>query len=142
MTRDGDDSRTCSWKTVQIMEIPKEAKFQDYSDIAVHPGYKKGVWHVAILSQENSQIWLGKLNIPEEKNVNATTHRLHWSLETKAVYDFPKDDQGNSIYCNVEGVDFFNDDLVVVVSDRMKGHGEQPMWCLDRDQSIHVFSLP
>jgi len=63
-------------------------------------------------------------------------------MKTRAVYDFPRDDEGKIIYCNVEGVDFFNDDLVVVVSDRMKGHGKQPMECLDRDQSIHIFSLP
>jgi hypothetical protein len=144
MLQDETPTGKCTWKTVEVLNIPKEAKFQDYSDIAVHHSKKDGVYHVAILSQENSQIWLGKLHVPQEKNPEkaAKSHHLNWELETVAVFDFPRDDECRIIYCNVEGVDFISHDLIVVVSDRMKGHGKQPIQCLDRDQSVHVFSLP
>ena len=32
--------------------------------------------------------------------------------------------------------------LLVAVSDRMKGRGRQDFRCLEKDQSMHLFSLP
>jgi hypothetical protein len=41
-----------------------------------------------------------------------------------------------------QGVTWVTDSLIVAVSDRMKGGGRQPARCAQKDQSIHVFSLP
>ena len=34
------------------------------------------------------------------------------------------------------------EEMLVAVSDKMKGKGRQPFRCLAKDQSIHVFVLP
>lgn len=57
-------------------------------------------------------------------------------------YQFPKDEEGRTIYCNVEGINLLGRDTIVVVSDKMKGHGKQPAECADKDQSIHLFTIP
>ncbi len=43
------------------------------------------------------------------------------------------------VYCNVEGLDFLNEDLLIAASDQMKNAGRQNSRCLAKDQSIHVF---
>jgi hypothetical protein len=58
------------------------------------------------------------------------------------MYDFPKNDLCETIYCNIEGVHWISDDLVMAVSDKMKGKGKQDFRCFDKDQSVHVFILP
>ena len=56
--------------------------------------------------------------------------------------DFPKNDSCETIYCNVEGVHWLNDDMIIAVSDKMKSKGKQDYRCFDKDQSVHVFVLP
>jgi hypothetical protein len=46
------------------------------------------------------------------------------------------------VYCNIEGVEWLNDEMIVAVSDKMKGKGKQDFVCFDKDQSVHVFVLP
>jgi hypothetical protein len=58
------------------------------------------------------------------------------------VFDFPKNDNCETIYCNIEGVHWLNDDMIMAVSDKMKGRGKQDFICHDKDQSVHVFVLP
>jgi hypothetical protein len=57
-------------------------------------------------------------------------------------YKFPKDKEGRTVYCNVEGVNFVGKDALVVVSDKMKGQGRQAAECAAKDQSIHMFTIP
>jgi hypothetical protein len=47
-----------------------------------------------------------------------------------------------TIYCNVEGVHWLSKNMIIAVSDKMKGRGKQDNRCFDKDQSVHVFLLP
>jgi hypothetical protein len=58
------------------------------------------------------------------------------------VYNFPRDSNCEIQYCNIEGISFVDDNLLVAVSDKMKSGGKQPFRCLQKDQSIHTFVLP
>ena len=53
---------------------------------------------------------------------------------------FPRDEQGEVIFCNVEGVTWGSKELLVTVSDRMKQ--DQDERCGECDQSIQVFRIP
>lgn len=59
-----------------------------------------------------------------------------------AFYAFPKNSKGQTVYCNVEGINFVGRDTIVVVSDKMKGGDRQPAECGGKDQSIHLFTIP
>ena len=63
------------------------------------------------------------------------------TFDEGALFEFPRDAQGEVIFCNVEGVAWGGKDLLVTVSDRMK-HGEQDSRCAQHDQSIQVFRIP
>ena len=74
---------------------------------------------------------------------------LNWKLDTSApanTYRFPGDGAADAkSYCNVEGVTFLplpieGETAVAVVSDRVKS--DQPFACEQKDQSIHIFTLP
>ncbi len=56
-------------------------------------------------------------------------------------YEFPTNERGKIIYCNVEGVCWLNSNRIVVVSDKYKTQ-EQPKRCQQKDQSIHIFQIP
>ncbi len=51
-------------------------------------------------------------------------------------------DNCETIYCNVEGLEFLSDSLLVAASDQMKDEGRQNFRCLSKDQSVHVFVVP
>jgi hypothetical protein len=40
----------------------------------------------------------------------------------------------------VEGIHWINDNMLIAVSDKMKSR--QDFRCFDKDQSVHVFTLP
>ena len=44
------------------------------------------------------------------------------------MYDFPKSNQCQTVYCNIEGITFINDNMIMAVSDQMKKKGKQPYW--------------
>ena len=44
------------------------------------------------------------------------------------------------IYCNVEGIQWLDDDRLVIVSDKAKS--AQPYWCTIHDQTLTLFALP
>jgi len=67
---------------------------------------------------------------------------MEFDLDTGSTYDFPKNDRCETIYCNIEGIEWLNDEMIVAVSDKMKGKGKQDFLCFDKDQSVHVFVLP
>jgi hypothetical protein len=56
------------------------------------------------------------------------------------VYDFPKDQGGQTIYCNIEGVNWLGNDMFIAVSDQM--NGGQGAQCSQHDESVHIFKLP
>jgi len=57
------------------------------------------------------------------------------------IYDFPRNDMCEIVYCNIEGVDWLTDDILVAISDQMKT-SDQSFRCATKDQSVHVFAIP
>jgi len=81
------------------------------------------------VSQKSSQLWIGELNTAK------------WDFTSQgAIYPFPKDDRGQTIYCNIEGVSWMGADRIVVVSDRKKKDDRDR--CRGEDESIHIFDIP
>eukprot|EP00590_Aulacoseira_subarctica_P003288 CAMPEP_0172425954 /NCGR_PEP_ID=MMETSP1064-20121228/35055_1 /TAXON_ID=202472 /ORGANISM="Aulacoseira subarctica , Strain CCAP 1002/5" /LENGTH=339 /DNA_ID=CAMNT_0013169263 /DNA_START=195 /DNA_END=1214 /DNA_ORIENTATION=- len=137
MQKTVSDDGDCMWSTIKKIKIPKTAFFQDYSSIAVN---EKG--RVVISSQEDSKIWIGQLTGLQENGLYDIDQMSLVDSNEPEVYDFPMNDNCEVIYCNIEGVFWINDDMLVAVSDKMKGKGKQPFRCFDKDQSVHVFVLP
>jgi hypothetical protein len=128
---------SCEWETIKTIHLPKSAYFRDYSDIAIND---KG--RVAITSQEDSQLWVGQLLGQDPATKLWNVDEMELDSEDDDVYDFPKNSNCETIYCNIEGVEWLNDEMIVAVSDKMKGKGKQDFLCFDKDQSVHVFVLP
>jgi uncharacterized protein YjiK len=111
------------WKYIASIRLPPSLQFMDYSGIDVN---NKNI--LAITSQGSSAVWTGELDVKNWKIV-----------DLGHVYNFPKDKNGNKIYCNIEGVSWIANDRLVAVSDAKKK--EQPEECHEKDQSIHIISI-
>jgi len=127
---------SCQWDTVKIINVPRDAYFADYSAMAVRDdGY------VAITSQEDSLVWVGRLF-----GKNPTTG--YWNIseiafdEAGEMFSFPKNENCETIYCNIEGIHWLDDGTLMAVSDKTHGEGDEDFRCHSKDQSVHVFSLP
>jgi hypothetical protein len=117
----GED--TAEWERVATIHLPATLWFTDYSGISVAGD------RVAVVSQESSALWVGRL-APSS-----------WELlDDGTTYIFPRDERGRIRYGTVEGVSWLGDDEVVVVSDRAKP--TQPRRVHGTDQSVHRFALP
>jgi len=125
----------CIWKTVKKIDIPESANFRDYSDIEVTSTGK-----VIVTTQEDSAFWIGQLNGINDGVLDPDG--IVFDADEYKIYEFPKSNECFPVYCNVEGVTFINDQMIMAVSDKMKSKGKQPFWCLEKDQSIHAFVLP
>jgi hypothetical protein len=113
------------WDHAATIRLPAGLPFEDFSSLAVAGD------RLAVLSQASSALWVGRL------------HPSSWeAADDGAVWGFPADPDGRTVYCNVEGVSWLSDDRVVVVSDRAKRDGRQDRRCRAKDQSIHVFTIP
>jgi len=119
MKKDVQGDGTCTWKTIRQIAIPESASFRDYSSITLNEDGR-----VAVSSQENSAVWFGKLKGRLSDGL--------WSLNEVAfdddghkVYHFPKDSSCNTVYCNVEGIHWLDGNMLLAVSDKMKGKGSQ-----------------
>jgi len=66
--------------------------------------------------------------------------KLAFDNENAVVYDFPKNEECETVYCNVEGVHFLDHQTILTVSDKMKKKN-QDLRCKEKDQSAHVFVL-
>jgi hypothetical protein len=111
------------WSHLGSIKLPKTVRFRDYSGMAIDKD------RVAIVSQENSMLWIGEF-------VEAT-----WSWrDDGSTYQFPHTADGETAYGNVEGVAWIAPSRLVTVSDRRKD--DQPDHHAIKDQSIHVFDLP
>jgi len=127
---------SCVWETLRVIDLPSSAAFRDYSDIALN----KATGRVAITSQEESQVWIGHLSGLDETTGLWDINEMDFGDKGK-IYDFPKNDQCETVYCNIEGIYWLNDFMLLAVSDKMKGKGRQDFRCFAKDQSIHAFVL-
>jgi hypothetical protein len=115
----------CGWKTVKEIALPEAMAFVDYSAIAIHGD------RVAVSSQENSQVWIGTIDLNSfEVSPNGQ------------IYNFPRNDNCEIVYCNVEGLEWLNDHMLAAASDQMKDMNRQPYRCLAKDQAVHIFTVP
>jgi hypothetical protein len=111
------------WERTHTIRLPASLTFTDYSSISVSGD------RVAVVSQESSALWVGRL-APSS-----------WDLvDAGRTYSFPRDPHGKTLYGTVEGVSWLADDEVVVVSDRAKA--THPSRFRAKDQSVHLFALP
>jgi hypothetical protein len=138
------DSASCEWRTVRVLELPKTVAFVDYSAFSLHHATAT----VAITSQENSQLWIGTLT----GGTDGTFNPENAAFSDGDVYDFPRAASGSCDvqYCNIEGIHWVTPGeergdappMLVAVSDKMKSKGAQAAVCAEKDQSIHLFTLP
>lgn len=132
---DEDGSPTCLWETIRVVRIPQSAAFLDYSAIDITPNGR-----VVISSQEHSSVWLG--HTTGISNGIIDPEAFEFVDKDSSVLQFPKDGGCHTIYCNIEGVHFMNDEMLMAVSDKMKSKGRQDFRCHEKDQSIHAFVIP
>ena len=121
MKKNTTDPDNCFWQTVKTISIPKTAYFRDYSDIEVTPNGK-----TAITTQEDSALWIGQLLGIQDGVLDPD--EIAFDESSFQLYDFPKSNECLTVYCNIEGITFINDDMVMAVSDQMKKGGKQPYW--------------
>jgi len=133
---DATKDQGCYWATVHILELPKSVNFVDYSAMTLLATGKPHEYKFAVSSQESSAVWIGHLLVSKD------TSAKDWKFSSGRIYDFPRDDDCRVVYCNVEGLSFISDTMLVAVSDQMKVDNRQPFRCLAKDQSIHVFVIP
>ena len=131
------DGNSCIWRTIRVLDVPSSAYFRDYSDMTLDDATGK----VAVASQEESQLWVGQLvgRIPSGL---WDVDNMYFDTNVGKVYDFPKNDNCETIYCNIEGVHWMSENTIMAVSDKMKGKGKQDFRCFDKDQHVHVFVIP
>jgi hypothetical protein len=117
----------CQWVTEKIIKIPPTAFFTDYSAISMTDSGK-----VAITSQENATVWIGTFS-------NETME-----FGEGYVFNFPRNDRCEMVYCNVEGVSWVDEEAgtLVAATDAMKSHGRQPPQCQMKDQSMLYLQIP
>lgn len=127
---------SCQWSTIRTIKVPKSADFRDYSAMTV-----TDVGRVAISSQEESQLWVGQLLGQNPAGIWNVTE-IEFDADVAKIYDFPKNGNCDTVFCNIEGVHWMNDEMILAVSDKMKSKGKQSFNCFEHDQSVHVFVLP
>ncbi|GAB0493362.1 hypothetical protein MMPV_004643 [Pyropia vietnamensis] len=155
MEREATVGGGCVWVPRQTVAIPKSADFMDYSAISIFNNTR-----VAVSSQENAAVWIGELELLDGSHLSPNhDHQVHGShrrsgeaagadelalfgLSEGKVYDFPRNDLCQRIFCTIEGIHWQEADKLVAVSDKMKSGGKQPFMCMTHDQSIHTFLIP
>lgn len=115
------------WEHAGTIKLPKTVQFGDYTGIDVRNGT------LSVISQVSSALWFGRIrdDPPGWDNLFENDGQILF---------FPRDEKGRVVYCNLEGISWLGDDLVVTVSDKVKN--EQPGRCSRKDQSIHIFRVP
>ncbi|PSC67394.1 hypothetical protein C2E20_8907 [Micractinium conductrix] len=121
-----DSDGGCVWEPIKVLNIPPGAFFLDYAAMA----YNYATQKLAVLSQEDSAIWVGDFD----------GDALEFKSQEGHVFWLPRNAHCEMIYCNAEGIQWIDNYRVVVASDRAKR--TQPFWCDDKDQSIHMFTMP
>jgi hypothetical protein len=119
------EKRKKRWKHVQVIALPKSLPFVDYSGMSIDDG------RVAVVSQVNSMLWVGHFDEAE------------WSWRDEGqLYEFPRSDDGEIQYGNIEGVAWITRRQIVAVSDRRNKKNQPDKSLSERDQSIHIFDIP
>lgn len=117
--REANESQPCVWETRSLLALPPTAAFADYSAIALletnstagpealgknsngsatgSSGSQHREFHLAVTSQESSQVWMGRLRTSNKK-----ADLSDWSLTDGVVYNFPRNDECEIEYCNIE----------------------------------------
>jgi len=106
--------------------LPASVQFDDYADLAISGD------RMAVVSQESATVWIGTWTEGPDG--------LPTPVAPGQLYSLPKGPDGEEVYCNLEGIDFIDQDTLVLVSDKAKS--EQPKVCREKDQSVHVFGIP
>ncbi|KAG1654972.1 hypothetical protein FOA52_004559 [Chlamydomonas sp. UWO 241] len=78
----------CTWRTVKVIEVPRQAKFLDYSAMSFL-GYMGST--VAITSQEDAAVWVGEFDWEALEFVGRGR-----------VLHFPRNEHCDKVYCNGE----------------------------------------
>jgi len=110
------------WRPIARIKLPQQVGFKDYAGLAV-----RGT-RLAVVSQESSRLWIGRLRIGR------------WKIDGRGrIYEFPRTKKGKKRYCSVEGISWLSPQTLVSVSDLSKKR--HPKRCERTDQSIHLISL-
>lgn len=108
-----------SWKWSHEVDLPMSAEFEDYAGISYRDG------RFVVVSQASARVWIADIDEKARKIVEGSGR----------IYRFP-----TKGYCNVEGIAWLSDDILVAVSDQKKK--QQPGVCTKKDQSVHIFRIP
>ena len=128
----------CTWKTVGVVDLPQSVYFADYSAMAVRANDNT----VAIASQEDSQVWIGRVLGRQPDSGLWDLDGIAFDDTNAEMWSFPKNVHGEVVYCNIEGIYWMDNRTLMAASDKTKGHGKQPSRCKEKDQSIHIFNMP
>jgi hypothetical protein len=113
-----------SWAHVGTIRLPPTVLFRDYSGLSAAGN------RIAVSSQDTSALWVSDLKDSD------------WEfVEEGTIHLFPRDQEGNTLYCSVEGVAWADERDVVVVSGRSKARTQNSR-CQDEEESIGVFAVP
>jgi hypothetical protein len=113
------------WQHARTIALPSSLPFVDYSGMSID-GEK-----MAVVSQENSMLWVGRFD------------EAGWQWRDDGqLFEFPRSDDGDILYGNIEGVAWLSPTRVVTVSDRRKKSSQPDKRLSDKDQSIHIFEIP
>jgi hypothetical protein len=114
-----------AWRHTSTIALPDTLPFVDYSGMSIHKG------RVVIVSQVNSLLWIGQFD------------EAGWAWRDDGrLYEFPRFDDGEIQYGNIEGVSWISPTRVVTVSDRRKKKDQPDKRLAEKDQSVHLFDIP
>ena len=114
-TRTGEEN----WKLSHHVSLPMEAEFEDYAALSYRDG------QIAVVSQQSARVWVARFD--EQSRAVMPGSGTVYRLPSKS-------------YGNIEGVAWLSPNTLVAVSDKKKKG--QPEYCGEKDQSIHIFSIP
>jgi hypothetical protein len=110
------------WVLERELRLPEDVLFEDYSGLAIDGD------RVGVVSQSTSMLWVSHI----------TPDGWDWQGPQR-LYEFPRDDDGDTLYSQVEGLTWLGPERIAVVSDRRKKNPTART--VSKDQSIHVFDL-
>lgn len=117
------------WEKVDRIKLPSNVDFKDYSGLDVRDD------QIVVTSQESGAFWVGTLTLEMDKG------KPDWKIQQDGqIWVMPEDEDGRTIYCNLEGVSISDARTFYMVSDQRKT--TQPSRCKSHDQALHRIVLP
>ncbi|CAM4846581.1 unnamed protein product [Rotaria magnacalcarata] len=130
------ENNSCQWQSVGVINLKTDLEFSDYSAMSIYP--RKTLSYIAIASQENSQAWIGILEIDE------SPYFLITSSDKSGVYNLPRTIVNDSMcgkeYCNIEGVAWIDENHLVLVSDNESLPNELLLYLFEFIDGFHLFN--